>query len=57
MTTVAEALDQIRSLEELEGFSQMLFNPPAGVKVKSYTEDDQRRIAQMKIEFQKRAKK
>ncbi|MBM2293800.1 hypothetical protein JQX09_17875 [Sulfitobacter pseudonitzschiae] len=57
MAGVSAELDGILSLEELEGFAEMLFRPPSGVIVKSYTEDDQRRIAQMKIEFQKRAKK
>lgn len=57
MTSVSAQLDQISSLEELEGFAQMLFYPPAGVNVKPHTEEDRQRIAQMKIEFQKRAAK
>lgn len=53
MATVSDMLDRIRSLEELEGFSETLFHPPPGVKVKPYTDEDQRRIARMKIEFQR----
>lgn len=53
MTQVSDQLDKIRTLEELEGFADMLFNPPPGIVVKKYTPEDQQRIAMMKIEFQK----
>ena len=55
MTAVSDQLDRISSLEELEGFAHMLFNPPPGISVKPYTEQDRQRIANMKIEFQKAA--
>ncbi|WP_161489441.1 hypothetical protein [Sulfitobacter sp. EhC04] len=54
---MSDQLDRISTLEELEGFAQMLFNPPPGVVVKPYTEQDRHRIANMKIEFQKGAAK
>jgi hypothetical protein len=57
VTAVSDQLDRISTLEELEGFAQMLFNPPPGVVVKPYTEQDRHRIANMKIEFQKGAAK
>jgi len=57
MSSVGHMLNQITSLEELQGFADMLFHPPPGVEVKPHTEADRQRIATMKIEFQKRAGK
>lgn len=54
--TVASMLSSITSLEELNAFADMLRNPPEGCEVKRATEADWRRIAEMKIEFQRAAK-
>lgn len=55
--TVADMLNGITSLKELEAFSRWLRKPPIDVKVKPATEDDWRRIADMKIQFQKESRK
>lgn len=50
--TVSSMLDGITSLAELEAFSRWLRNPPIDVDVKPATDEDWRRIADMKIQFQ-----
>jgi hypothetical protein len=54
MSAVRTQLDRITSLEELEGFAEMLRNPPAGVEVKEATEADWAAIAERKIQYLKR---
>lgn len=49
---ISTALDSITSLAELEGFLSAIRNP--ALKTKHCTEDDMRRIALMKIEFQQK---
>lgn len=51
--TVGDMLDTITSLAELNAFADMLRSPPEGVRVKTATEADWARIADMKIRFQK----
>jgi protein tyrosine phosphatase (PTP) superfamily phosphohydrolase (DUF442 family) len=51
--TVAGAIKSIRSLEELEGFTNMIRNAPDGVKTKQPTKLEWQEIADLKIQMQK----
>ncbi|WP_306150685.1 hypothetical protein [Roseovarius sp. MMSF_3281] len=55
--TVSEALDNIGSLAELEGFTDHIRNPIAGMDVKQPTKSEWQRIAQMKLRFQQEGKR
>ncbi len=48
-----DRLEQIGCLEELEGFTACLRNPPPGAE-QEVTQEQWSRLAQMKIAFQKR---
>lgn len=54
--TVPEALDTLRTLDELEAFQKELLHPPFGEARKPYTPADVQRMAHMKIAFQQKEK-
>lgn len=52
--TVSSAIETIKTLAELEAFTDMIRNPPKGVVTKQPTEAEWQEMAQLKIMLQKR---